>query len=57
MIYQFECPGDGEVIEIEFPITAVPQNVRCSTCGAELKRVFNAPSIHFKGKGFYSTDK
>ena len=41
MIYQFECPGDGEVIEIEFPITAVPQNVRCSTCGAELKRIFN----------------
>jgi len=57
MIYQYECPGDGETIEIEFPITAVPQNVRCSTCGAELKRIYTAPAVQFKGKGFYSTDK
>jgi putative FmdB family regulatory protein len=56
LIYEYECPGDGEKIEIEFPITAVPQNVMCSLCGTELKRIFTAPLIQFKGKGFYSTD-
>jgi predicted nucleic acid-binding Zn ribbon protein len=44
LIYEYECPGDGQKIEIEFPITAVPQNVMCSLCGTELKRIFTAPA-------------
>ena len=29
---------------------------RCTECGAEVKRVFHPPAVHFKGSGFYNTD-
>ena len=55
-VYEYECPKDGERIEIEFPITAKPQNVMCKKCGTELNRVWSTPAIQFKGSGFYKTD-
>jgi putative FmdB family regulatory protein len=57
MIYQYECPGDGEVIEIERSISEPEGEYACATCGAKLRRIYNAPAIEFRGKGWYSTDK
>jgi putative FmdB family regulatory protein len=28
----------------------------CEVCGKSVQRVLHAPAVHFKGKGFYSTD-
>jgi len=28
----------------------------CEVCGKPVHRVLHAPAVHFKGKGFYSTD-
>jgi putative FmdB family regulatory protein len=28
----------------------------CEVCGEPVHRVLHAPAVHFKGKGFYSTD-
>ena len=39
-------------------IKAVDDNVSvfCGKCGMEMKRVFSAINIAFKGSGFYRTD-
>ncbi len=29
---------------------------KCPTCGKKVERILFAPSIHYKGSGFYSTD-
>ena len=55
-VYEYECPKDSKRLEIEFPITALPQNVMCPDCGTELNRVWSTPAIQFKGSGFYKTD-
>jgi putative FmdB family regulatory protein len=52
--YDYECAGEEVVMELTLPIDH--EQPRCSTCGSYLKRVFNAPAVHFKGKGFYKTD-
>lgn len=54
--YEYECPIDKERLEIEFPITAIPQNVKCPKCDGDMARVWSAPAIQFKGGGFYKTD-
>ncbi len=43
--YQFETVhGVGESVD------------RCERCGGPVRRVFSAPSLIFKGSGFYVTD-
>lgn len=32
-----------------------PDPTQCPDCGSEIKKVFNAVGIQFKGKGFYKT--
>jgi len=54
--YEYECPVDKERLEIEFPITAIPQNVKCLKCDGDMVRVWSAPAVQFKGSGFYKTD-
>ena len=56
MIYQYECSGDGTLIEIERKITDPEESYVCGTCGAKLVRIWNSPAITFNGPGFYSTD-
>jgi predicted nucleic acid-binding Zn ribbon protein len=29
----------------------------CPVCLSEVKRVYNIPEVHYKGVGFYATDK
>jgi putative FmdB family regulatory protein len=53
-IYEYKCKK-GHVFEVmrgfnDDPLTA------CEVCGASVERVFHPVAVHFKGKGFYSTD-
>mgnify|MGYP003344657619 FL=1 len=56
MIYEYECPGDGEKVEIERGISEPEGEYACGTCGAKLIRVWSTPAITFNGPGFYTTD-
>ena len=53
--YEYVCKSCGHLFEIvqsmrDDPLTECPQ------CGGELRKVFAAPAISFKGSGFYATD-
>ena len=53
--YEYACKSCGERIEVvqTFADAALTE---CPACGGELRKVFSAPSIAFKGSGFYRTD-
>jgi putative FmdB family regulatory protein len=53
--YEYECPGDGEIITIMRPMDEEPREYECPVCGSTLRRVYSTPGIQFKGTGFYST--
>lgn len=55
-IYEFRCKACGHRFEGIFPVTNIPTSSRCLECGLDAPRTFNAPTIHFKGHGFYNTD-
>lgn len=57
MKYDYECPGDGQVITIERSINDPEIPYFCRVCGAQLVRVYTPPAITFKGPGFYKTDR
>jgi putative FmdB family regulatory protein len=53
-IYEYERE-DGTTFDViqsfeDDPLTEDPES------GAPVRRVFHAPAVHFKGKGFYNTD-
>ena len=54
--YDYECPGDGEIITIERPMSEPEGEYACPICGAKLRRVYSANATIFKATGFYSTD-
>ena len=56
MIYQYQCPNDNSVIEIERKMTDPEGTYVCNNCGATLTRIWNAVPITFNGSGFYKTD-
>ena len=56
MIYQYQCPSDNSIIEIERKITDPEESYVCNTCGVSLVRVWNAVPITFNAPGFYTTD-
>ena len=53
--YEYACKSCGEHMEVaqSFADAALTE---CPACGAELRKVFSAPSIACKGSGFYRTD-
>lgn len=53
-IYEYRCE-EGHVFETFQSITDEALTA-CTECGAPAQRVLNAPAIHFKGSGFYTTD-
>ena len=53
--YKYECPGDGELVMVTRGMTEPEGEYFCETCGAQMRRVFNAPPVKFNGTGFYST--
>ena len=53
--YEYECPGDGEIITITRPIDEEEGVYVCTVCTSTLRRVYSTPGVQFKGSGFYST--
>jgi putative FmdB family regulatory protein len=53
--YQYRCTDCGEDLEAvqKFSDAAL---TTCPTCGGQLRKVFNAVGVVFKGSGFYRTD-
>lgn len=53
--YEYACKSCGERLEVMQSFTDDPLT-ECPACGGVLRKVFSAPAISFKGKGFYRTD-
>jgi putative FmdB family regulatory protein len=53
--YEYACRSCGEHVEVVQTFADDPLT-ECSACGGPLRKVFSAPSIAFKGSGFYRTD-
>jgi len=56
--YQFKCRDCETIFEVTCPMENVlGLEVNCPACYSEnTYRKFSVPSIHFQGRGFYSTD-
>ena len=52
--YEYRCVK-GHPFEVVQRMADDPVT-ECEVCGAPVERVFSPVAIHFKGKGFYSTD-
>jgi putative FmdB family regulatory protein len=53
-IYEYRRP-DGSTFEVMQTFSDAPLKKDPET-GVKVERVFHAPAVHFKGKGFYNTD-
>ena len=53
--YEYACKSCGEHLEVLQSFADEPLT-ECPSCGGVLRKVFSAPSIAFKGSGFYRTD-
>lgn len=53
--YEYACKKCGDTIEIFQSFSDKPLR-KHADCGGELKKVFHARGIVFKGGGFYATD-
>lgn len=53
--YQYHCKNCGAELEV-FQHFSDPSLTVCPECEGELRKVFNAVGIVFKGSGFYKTD-
>ncbi|MCD9196814.1 FmdB family zinc ribbon protein [Aeromicrobium wangtongii] len=53
--YQYQCKDCGEALEVQQSFTDDALTV-CPSCGGDLRKVFNAVGVVFKGSGFYKTD-
>ncbi len=54
-IYEYECRQCDERMEMIQRISD-PPFTHCPKCGSEVRKLFSAPAIQFKGSGFYKTD-
>ncbi len=55
--YDYRCDACENVFEVfqsfsEDPLSKCPEE----NCGGEVKKIFSAPGISFKGSGFYKND-
>lgn len=53
--YEYECQACHERLEAVQKFSD-PALTTCEKCGGELRKVFSAVGIVFKGSGFYKTD-
>lgn len=53
--YQYQCKACGEALEVQQSFTDDAMTI-CPACGGDLRKVFNAVGVVFKGSGFYKTD-
>jgi len=52
--YEYRC-DNGHTFEVMQKMTDDPVE-SCTVCEARVQRVFHPVAVHFKGKGFYTTD-
>lgn len=53
--YQYACTACGESLEAVQSFTEAALT-ECPACGGQLRKVFSAVGVVFKGSGFYKTD-
>jgi putative FmdB family regulatory protein len=53
--YQYACTACDERLEVVQKFTDDPLTI-CDECGGQLRKVYSAVGIVFKGSGFYRTD-
>lgn len=54
--YDYKCPNCKKIHTIQHSLS--DENKReCATCKCEMNRTYGAIPAHFKGEGFYTTDK
>ena len=55
-IYEYQCPSCKKSYELQQGFSAETTHA-CEVCGKGIaKRVLHAPTVVFKGSGFYATD-
>ena len=54
-LYEYACDSCGETIEALQRFSDPPLET-CASCGGTLEKLISAPSIQFKGSGWYVTD-
>ena len=53
--YQYRCADCGRELEVVQKFTDASLT-ECPGCAGDLRKVFNAVGVVFKGSGFYATD-
>ncbi len=53
--YEYACRDCGEHLEVVQSFKDAPLT-ECGRCGGQLRKVFSAAGIIFKGSGYYVTD-
>ena len=53
--YDYRCKACGQELEVFQSFNDDPLTT-CEACGGELRKLFGAPGIAFKGSGFYKND-
>lgn len=51
-LLEFDCSRCGNT----YSVFTGGDTARCPKCGTNNKKKITAPSVHYKGQGFYSTD-
>jgi putative FmdB family regulatory protein len=54
-IYEYSCHRCGQKFEVRQKFADEPLKVH-KECGGDAERLISAPSLHFKGHGWYVTD-
>ena len=54
-IYEYECRNCGKRTELLQRMDDPPL-AACPECGGEVRKLFSAPAVQFKGSGWYVTD-
>jgi putative FmdB family regulatory protein len=54
-LYEYKCKQCGHRFE-RIQSFSAPDVKECPVCQGEVERLISAPSVQFKGSGFYSTD-
>jgi putative FmdB family regulatory protein len=54
-LYEYECTECGHRTEL-LQRHGDPPLDRCPQCGGAVRKLFSAPSVQFKGTGWYVTD-
>jgi putative FmdB family regulatory protein len=54
-LYEYECRSCGKRTEVLQRFADAPL-AACPHCGGEVKKLFSAPAVQFKGTGWYVTD-